>query len=338
VRYLAGFSRYDTAVTLDPKHQDGPKTDAATLKYAVDKSQLPSKERSEKLVSKVRGGTKTHVSQLAVLEQLMNELRSNEASKVLKGPHRLLVGLDYLADEHYHPFCPFNLEEFIQFLRTERALRNGHFGFRYHCGECDEVKFTPLLKAHMGASAKVIIDVVSEFKDEMMAAMKANSPVPPPLRIGHGIAFRHYVELLAGQVNTIRSGQVTANTFATWTDAQKLLSWVLEAMELMRECFIPIEINFTSNELLAKGVDEHPVTFFIRNRFFLTMSTDNDGIWPCRHECVQPDGTRRILYSVAAEYARAIDRSDSLKADALNKAQLDTIVRNGPASRFDPVK
>ncbi len=124
VRYLAGFSRSQCAEAL---HASLP------AEKLFEKAVTVSSSRSPEYFAE-------SLSQLARLSAAMMLARAGGSPQ---GIHRLVVGLDYFSDEYEHPFCPYNLPEFLLFLESERHLRSGQFGFRYHCGECDESPLVP---------------------------------------------------------------------------------------------------------------------------------------------------------------------------------------------------
>lgn len=72
----------------------------------------------------------------------------------------MVIGLDYMSDERGYPFCPFGCKVFTDFLVSERAIRNGNFGFRLHCGENVPGEADPALESHMAVTAKVICDIL----------------------------------------------------------------------------------------------------------------------------------------------------------------------------------
>jgi adenosine deaminase len=260
---------------------------------------------------------KKHTESLAKLRDALAKERAF-IGQVPKGLSVMLVGLDYFGDEFKHPYCSFTDKDFIDFLLIERKNRDGHFGFRYHCGECDEPSDarTQTFLPHMAISSKAIIDIIKAVKEaEKEAVYKAK----PFLRIGHGIGFHHYL-------------QSALDTRA----ADPNLILIHDALELMRDPDFPIfiEINLSSNEYLADQTVGAP--FKLMKSYFVTVSTDNDGIWPCEFKW---EINQRSYVSVAAEYARAITGNVyglSLSGMQLSKKEVSSLVIKGKAACFAP--
>lgn len=76
----------------------------------------------------------------------------------------------------------------------------------------------------------------------------------------------------------------------------------MQAIKLIKERSIPIEMNITSNDYLVELIC-HPIKEFVDQGFTLTLGTDDDGIWKCEYSFAAKRFT-----SVAAEYARALQK------------------------------
>lgn len=238
------------------------------------------------------------------LERIKAAFALSRSTGGLKKIHETCVGLDYCGDEWKRPFCPFNLPSFIEFLRSERELRSGQFGFRYHCGECDQHARTDVFNAHMGITGKVIIDILSAFPNE-------DDSLPPPLRIGHGIAFLHFLE---DALDVTRAS----------SDATVLHSWTVRALHLIQSRRIPVEINLTSNEFLLFA-ERGTMNLFLRKGIRVILATDNDGIWS-----VESGGFK----SVAAEYYGAIRGDLGAKGDGLSPYYLTQMIDDSLRAKF----
>lgn len=163
-------------------------------------------------------------------------------------------------------------------------MRDGQFGFRYHCGEADQQVADNYLKMHMGASSAVICAIVESVKWDPTVD-------PPPLRIGHGIAFRHYLHLLGDS----DPHKITIQSIEALDHLQLYIS---RALWHLREKRIPIELNLTSNHYLeGNAEDTELLKIFLCSKLTVVLATDNDGIWPTK----QGD-----FLSVAGEFFSAI--------------------------------
>lgn len=297
-RFLAGFSREALG------RQNGSTWEPLCL--ALDKPvEMYRKAVAETLDP--RGFSKL-IAQLAELRKALKASRTQNAEH---GIHRLVVGLDYFSDEYRRPYCPFGEPDFIDFLQEERRQRDGCFGFRYHCGECDQTTSeSPYLLAHVGASCKVIINVLNAIADHQ----------PPPLRIGHGLALRHFTYLL-----NYRDGSSVEQSLVSKTPPYLVLtSWITTALQMMWSHKTPIEVNLTSNDYLES--DHNPaLRSFLSNNLPVVLCTDNDGIWPCQHGAFS---------SVAAEFYAAITGTVGLISRGLDADEVKLLVRNGLRSRF----
>ncbi len=289
VRYLAGFSRSQCTEMLNT---------CLPAERLFEKAVAVSNSRSPEYFTE-------HLGQLARLSAAMMLARAGGSPR---GIHGLVVGLDYFSDEYEHPFCPYSLPEFLLFLESERHLRNGQFGFRYHCGECDESPLVPsaYMIAHMGASCKVILDVYDHFKD-----LPRPPNAAPLLRIGHGLGFRHFMDM----INTPHTGG--------GGNRETLNGWISSALQLMRRERIPIEVNLTSNDILEPDHCQALDSFLTKNLAVL-LCTDNDGIWRCE---------RKRYRSVAAELYAAITGELS-RLPGIDHNRLKLLINTGQKAIF----
>lgn len=230
----------------------------------------------------------------------------------------LIVGLDYFGNEKARPYCPFAHTDFLDFLITMRKRRKSQFGFRYHCGEWDQNLSVPSdrLLAHMTISSRVIRKVLEHVKS---IEQRFNDIVP--IRIGHGVAFRHWLKLRPFSSNEDQD-------FARRTELDEEIRATLC---MMRDMAAPIEINLTSNQILVEFEPgfHHDL---IREGYTVVLCTDNHGIWDCS-QVQQPDGTYRFP-SIAGEYYSALKNVRSpISQHVLSAADVRTLV-NGGGSGF----
>lgn len=296
-KYLAGFSRtaVDDHLVLDLK---APPASMYATVWAI------ASQPEDYLDSFA-----VHRKQLASVKDHFAKSRKGQPT-VLRPLHEMCVGLDYFADEWKRPHCPFYLPEFLEFLNSERALREGHFGFRYHCGEVDEKETTTYLLAHMGASAAVINRIIEACKWDPVKD-------PAPLRIGHGTAFRHWLPKLNG----FKDGAVK-----TKQNAAHLENEVLKALFLMKKHRIPIEVNLTSNDYLKGDATEAELLMGLLDaEMTVVMCTDNNGIWPTK---------RNGFGSVAGEFCGVIVGELVKKDYPIGASQVDGIVDAYAGARF----
>lgn len=235
--------------------------------------------------------------------------RAAQASDVLP-LHTRCVGLDYLGDEWQYPHCPFALKEFLSFLASEREERHGAFGFRYHCGEADQSSPDYQI-AHMGASAAVILRILKKCPPE--------EGTPPPLRIGHGILFRHFLYLKE------------TPGFNDESPKGQLLNAIKEALASMRKFKVPVEVNLTSNHYLQQDASHVEILKnFLADDLVVVLATDNDGIWPSQYEVGGKD-----YVSVAGEFAGAIAGPLTQPDFPMSRHDVKTIIGFYQSARFE---
>jgi hypothetical protein len=291
VRYLAGFGRH---LLKSPLLLDVNMDTFGSVKECINRS---------------TDGFEKHLAQLKNLESFMKECRE---SQIFLGLHSHLVGLDFLGDEFLRPYCPFNTQPFLSFLSFERNLRQGHFGFRYHCGECQEFEgaddIPGWLTNHMAVSSAVILDILVHLKK-----VEDNYPTPA-LRIGHGNAFGHW----------IRNDSATdALAFTTPSHI------IIAAFQAIIKFHIPVEINVTSNDLLMNQ-EMNNFCLFKQKQTRMAISTDNDGIWCCEYSV----GTKKYE-SIASLYVRVIMAQDSSESKQLDNDYVANLVASSHSSSFD---
>lgn len=209
----------------------------------------------------------THLKELEVL-------RTKIESKYLMDR---LVGLDYLGNEEDRPYCPFGLPEFCKYVMEVRKKHNGRFGLRYHCGE---FFFDPQKKqyqSHMAISAQIIQRIIDSFDHQAL-----------PLRIGHGVAFLHYIPMMHLE------------------DLDKGRKCVVDALVSMKRARIPIEVNLRSNNVLLLWGDK--INDWTLKDFIgvlgvdVILCTDDEGIWEIVREV-----SGRKFSSVAGEFAKVLN-------------------------------
>lgn len=261
-------------------------------------------------------------AKLASIEQRIEWSRAKEDSFSY---HQLLVGLDLLGNEKEMPYCPFDHPDFLKFLVKERKARKGHFGFRYHCGEWDhnDPKPTKALLAHMAISSGTISRVLAHVREKERGWRNGICP----LRIGHGVAFRHFMGAHVDQLD--ENGNVVIRPEVEL----KLERKVLEALTLMRELAVPIEINLTSNHILV----EFEAGFhadLLHEGYTLVLCTDNHGIWNCSQD-LQDNGLFRFP-SLAGEYYAALrGLRDPSSCSSISLLDVGRLVYNGIRACFD---
>jgi len=280
-RYLAGFGRNETLKLEDP-------------------NQLPS-------ASTIVNHFTKHFDDLRALEKIIDQCREYSDALGGFGVHQHCVGLDYFGDEEAYPYCPFGQDQFLQFLKKERNTRKASFGFRYHCGECDRPEPDRYLTAHMEISSQVICDILRFVEQEKLGSSDGQCP---PLRIGHGIAFKHWIGL---------------------NDLPKNPT-IVEAIAAMKKHNIPIEINITSNYYLSwQEYGRIALNTFLNYRIRVVICTDNHGIWPC--ESKVDDQVR--YRSVASEIYSAI--LDHTADDTFTQDHLHRLINYGKKAVFDAI-
>lgn len=256
VRYLIGFQRSNSPAL------------SAELKELREK-----KKTEQQLLDQCFAPTSYNIS-LTMLGRLQSSMvRSQRAADKLM---QVAVGLDYMANEQDHPYCPFGLREFTNFVKKCRIEHNARFGMRYHCGELHvDLRHEPLLW-HMAISSLIVSRILADIPSG-----------PVPLRIGHGVGFLPFIPLqeVAGM------------------DQNILFNAVFQAIKIMGARSVPVEVNLRSNELLVKRALKNAslVSSLDNVGMSLVLCTDNDGIWDMSAML-----RGRTYGSVASEFARAI--------------------------------
>eukprot|EP00007_Cunea_sp_BSH-02190019_P005306 CAMPEP_0174246192 /NCGR_PEP_ID=MMETSP0417-20130205/41949_1 /TAXON_ID=242541 /ORGANISM="Mayorella sp, Strain BSH-02190019" /LENGTH=1406 /DNA_ID=CAMNT_0015326045 /DNA_START=84 /DNA_END=4304 /DNA_ORIENTATION=+ len=277
-RFLAGFGRHESVPypgTLEAlEEQDDPMSQELVL-------QLKAGTRAEVDLCLEPALYRRHLVKLDVMRSLFFPKGAGLTKDKHKAAQKLcevVVGLDYLADERDHPFCPFGLPRFIDFVNLCRQQFNGRFGVRYHCGEFALDRSKKEHFVHMQISARIITAILTGIDGDAT-----------PLRIGHGIAFLPFRDCLT-------------NPYCSKPEED-----IKQALELMKNRGAPIEVNLRSNELLVAGLRENHVAVRVFSQSMhlpVVLSTDNDGIWNVHTEL---DGAEFI--SVAGEFALAIEQN-----------------------------
>lgn len=196
--------------------------------------------------------------------------------------------MDYISDEKDHPFCPFGLDEFTDFVTEYNAecktkKIKSRLGMRYHCGEMNFSHSIGSDYLHMEITCKIIQKILDK---------------KIPLRLGHGIAFLAFEHDLNDRFDI---GPQTLEIVKT-----------LNSLKNKKTTF---EINLRSNEFLVFG-KENKEGFKILNTMGLNfiLSTDNDGIWDVENKVL---GT--AYRSVAGEFASAISHQIISSKEQLNE-------------------
>jgi hypothetical protein len=237
---------------------------------------------------------------LSMLWSLEKVLVNHAAAKKFM---EVVVGFDYMSDEKSHPFCPFGLSEFIEFVKECRRKWNEKFGFRYHCGEIHVESSHE--RAHMAISARIIRNILEKFSAEC----------PIPLRIGHGVGFLAF--------------ENAARWIKDFDALDEYEREVVPALHLMEARRIPIEVNLRSNEILVIGRlgNFNAVKRLTDMRIPVVFCTDNDGIWEV-DEVLRDTEQKHV--SIAAEFARAINKNE-----IRSYCVADQFVANGQLSVFN---
>lgn len=277
IRYLAGFPRFRQPEDVTPK-----------LSAHIGKTLAQ--------VLAVGRGADNFGPSLGSLESLRLAVQQTpESGRVFA---EVVVGLDYLSDERDHPFCPFGLAPFTDFVKWCRREHNMRFGLRFHCGELHVSHESKSDLYHMAVSAQAIVDILDAFEPG----------APTPLRIGHGVGFTAFTN----DVNRLDLGEIT--------------SVVVRAVKKMGDWRVPIEVNLRSNEMLVvRGLNNTATVSWLTNmRLPVVLCTDNEGIWE-----IDVEIGGRHYHSVAGEFVRAI-REETIE----DKEMADRLVRSGEESRF----
>jgi len=151
----------------------------------------------------------------------------------------------------------------------------------------------------------------------------------PPLRIGHAVAFRHFLDP-AEQSEKDWLAPTGPGTSAR----RRMLARIGYALLRIRDWQIPIEINLTANHILC----EFEPTFhfkLLNEGFLLVLSTDNHGVWNCSQE-LQPDGKTFAFSAIAGEFVTAVKtlRNPESK-EMLTGRDILRLVTSGLQARFD---
>eukprot|EP01128_Nolandella_sp_AFSM9_P005187 TRINITY_DN247_c0_g1_i3.p1 TRINITY_DN247_c0_g1~~TRINITY_DN247_c0_g1_i3.p1 ORF type:complete len:770 (-),score=103.02 TRINITY_DN247_c0_g1_i3:141-2450(-) len=212
---------------------------------------------------------------------------------------RVLVGLDYVGDEKGHPYCPFGLDQFTEFVMYCRLKFNGKFGLRYHCGEFTFDVGSLNHFNHMFVSSKIILAIMNGIQG------------PTPLRVGHGVAFLAYKDVFSFPSDVLSDS----------------LSLVIRCLQEMKRRGVPIEVNLRSNAVLLPLMDNATSVDVFLNTLHLPiiLCTDDDGIW-----CVSEKYSGKTFHSVAAEFASAFKQG---AIPDLSRTKL--IIETTSRSKFD---
>lgn len=239
---------------------------------------------------------KIYQDHLKQLERLKQKLANSESAQELM---RYVVGFDYMSDEKNRPFCPFGLDEFIQFITECRFEHNSKFGVRYHCGE---MKFDLSKSSHF-VHIEITCTIIKKIIESDI-----------PLRLGHGIAFLAFEQDLNKPQNYLSSS----------------IQKIVETIKILKDKRIPLEINLRSNEFLVMGMENKKAVEILSQKMHvpIVLSTDNDGVWD-----VQTKNKGKWYRSVAGEYASAIQ-----EGVIPNKARLEQFIKDSESACFDSDK
>ena len=215
--------------------------------------------------------------------------------------YKWVVGLDLFGDELGYPYCPFVARPFIEYVLERRGegrdkgrnkdndiYFNKYFGMRVHGGE--NVKYAD----HDNPAYRLFIaHMYIVFRSLLFLQQKLRYGI----RIGHGIAFNH---ILSANLSTPRHRK------------SSVLLAEMHALAKILFRKIAFEVNLTSNEYLLgqslRGGDFKQILCLgdlFQMDAPITLSTDDDGIWPIDQCPVTHPGHQ----SLAAEYCRAISTS-----------------------------
>jgi hypothetical protein len=299
-RFLVGFGRHESVPYPGTVEALEKQNDPESQQLVSD---LKARQCSEVDLCFEEALYRGHLDKLDLMCSLFfPEECTGEKGKTARKLAEVVVGLDYLADERNHPFCPFGLHRFMEFVKNCRRVHNGRFGVRYHCGEfaLDPSKEEHFV--HMQISARIIHRILTKIDERG----------PPPLRIGHGIAFLRFQDCLHKAAMSLSL-------------PEKDIRLALEEMDRRGT---PIEVNLRSNELLVAGLRENhdAVRVFSQTMHLpVVLSTDNDGIWNVHTKLGGID-----FFSVAGEFALAIEQN---VIPDLERAR--NFVKDSRQARFD---
>jgi hypothetical protein len=181
--------------------------------------------------------------------------------------HERVVGLDFMGDELGFPYCPFWIDEFIQFAQR-RLHQTKRFGLRAHTGEISSYYLDLDKKTQKIIPKRYRVyqehkQIVYGWIERFLQKIQSCGDPKPCYRFGHGVL------LMLGQEKELSN--------------------------------LPIEVNLTSNcHLLNFHYKDHPVTK-LQKPMQLIYCTDNDGVFEVTCTCQQ--GNHK---SVAAELCKAI--------------------------------
>ena len=208
-----------------------------------------------------------------------------------------VVGLDLFGDELGYPYCPFVARPFIEYVFERRGegrnkdndiYFNKYFGMRVHGGE--NVQYAD---DRNPAYRSFIAHMYIVFRSLLFLQQKLKYGI----RIGHGIAFNR---ILCANLSTPRHRK------------SSVLLAEMHALAKILFQKIAFEVNLTSNEYLLgqslRGGDFKKILCLgdlFQMNAPITLSTDDDGIWPIDQCPVTHPGHQ----SLAAEYCRAISSS-----------------------------
>jgi len=189
---------------------------------------------------------------LGMLGELKGMLTNDMAAQ--KFMHAV-VGFDYTGDQE-HPFCPFGLTEFTDFVKDCRVRHNERFGFNFHCKKFNVNPESPNDHVYMLIIAQIIQNILNAFPNGSVT----------PLRMGQMIGFLAFKDVINRHERSL--GPIDREMIATF--------------KLMNNRQVVIGINTKTNELIMVHGLKNPmdlVSQFDNMGFPVALCSDSAGVW-----------------------------------------------------------
>lgn len=235
---------------------------------------------------------------LAMLDKLKLGLTDDTAAQMFM---HAVVGLDYTGDKE-HPFCPFGLPEFINFVKVCRVRYNECFGFHFHCKKFNIDPELPNDYMYMLIIAQIIQNILNAFTGGTVT----------PLRMGQTIGFLNFKDRLNMSARNL--GPIDRE--------------MVNTLKLMSSKQVVMELNIKTNELFTVYGLKDPadlVNAFGYMGLPVALCSDSDGVWNS-NEII--DG--KVYRSPISGFIHLV-RSNVL----IDESSMNQLVDNSVRGRFD---